>query len=141
MLAEEKIERHTPLGAEVSEACVSSEMCAEASKPVIVYCVSRKPSGSTYHQNMLLLKPELLMRSVKTVLKLAWLSGTTTRMPMITATPRTCHHTEMPLNLATRWLPRMLMSTCSARMIANRTKVSRNPCRESPKLSPSRLTL
>ena len=73
-------------------------MWAEASKPVIVYCVSRKPSGSTYHQNMSWLKPELLMRSVKTELKLAWLSGTKMRIPMITATPARCHHTEMPLN-------------------------------------------
>ena len=36
---------------------------------------------------------------------------------MITATPMTCHQTEMPLMRATRWLPAMLMSAWKARMI------------------------
>src|ERR1044072_9519352 len=47
MRAVEKIERHTPLAAASAAPWVSSEMCAQESKPVIVYCVSRKPSGST----------------------------------------------------------------------------------------------
>ena len=81
------------------------------------------------------------MRSVKTVLKLAWLSGTTMRIPMITATPARCHHTEMPLNTATRWLPRMLMKTCSPRMSAKRMNVSRSPWTASPKFSPRTSTL
>ncbi len=46
--------------------CVSSDRWADASKPVIVYCVSRKPSGRMYHQYMLSEKPELLIVSVKT---------------------------------------------------------------------------
>ena len=50
---------------------VSSDRWAEASNPVIVYCVSRKPSGSTQNQNPKPLvlpppKPELLNRSVNT---------------------------------------------------------------------------
>src|SRR6478752_5742208 len=45
--AEKKIERQTPLAADSAAPCVSSEMCAHESKPVIVYCVSRKPSGNT----------------------------------------------------------------------------------------------
>ena len=47
-------------------------------------------------------KPELLIVSVKTNEKLWWLSGPTTRITRITATPATCHHTEMLLNIATR---------------------------------------
>ena len=42
-----KIERQSPWAAAFDAPPVSSETCAEASKPVIVYCVSRKPSGST----------------------------------------------------------------------------------------------
>src|SRR3954453_2452796 len=57
--ADQNTDCHTPLAADLAAPCVSSEMCAEASKPVIVYCVSRKPSGSTYHQNIPLPKPEL----------------------------------------------------------------------------------
>src|SRR4051812_20887941 len=41
--ADQKIDRHTPLAAPISASRVSSEMCAHESKPVIVYCVSRKP--------------------------------------------------------------------------------------------------
>jgi hypothetical protein len=36
-----------PFAAAFEAADVSSDRCAEASKPVIVYWVSRKPSGST----------------------------------------------------------------------------------------------
>ena len=59
-----------PRAAALAAPAVSSETCALASKPVIVYWVSRKPSGSTYHQNMLDEKPELLMWCVKTKLAL-----------------------------------------------------------------------
>src|ERR1044072_4384045 len=33
--------------------CVSSAMCAEASKPVIVYCDIRRPRPNTYQKTML----------------------------------------------------------------------------------------
>ena len=33
--------------------CVSSAMCAEASKPVIVYCDISSPSPNTYQKTML----------------------------------------------------------------------------------------
>ncbi len=36
-----------PLAALLAAPWVSSDRCAEASYPVIVYWVSRKPSGST----------------------------------------------------------------------------------------------
>ena len=40
-----------PLAAAFDADAVSSERCAEASKPVIVYCVSRKPNGTIANQN------------------------------------------------------------------------------------------
>src|SRR6478735_5867126 len=50
--------------------CVSSDMWAEASKPVIVYCDISSPSPNTYQKTMLPKpdpeKPELLIVSVKT---------------------------------------------------------------------------
>ena len=50
---------------------VSSERWAEASNPVIVYCVSRNPNGMIAKKNPKLVvlplpNPELLNRSVKT---------------------------------------------------------------------------
>ena len=44
-----------PLAAAVDAASVSSERCAQASKPVIVYCVSRKPKGTMKNQNPMVL--------------------------------------------------------------------------------------
>ena len=41
---------HRPRAAACEAPRVSSDTCAHASKPVIVYCVSRKPSGSTKNQ-------------------------------------------------------------------------------------------
>ena len=60
-----------PLAAPVAAESVSSERWAQASKPVIVYCVSRKPNGMTAKKKKRLLvlpseNPELLNRSVKT---------------------------------------------------------------------------
>jgi len=69
---------------------------------VTVYIVSRKPSGSTYHQNMPSPNPEAFAVSVNTKSTLWWRSGTKTRIAMITATPATCQNTEMLLNSATR---------------------------------------
>ena len=46
-----------PLAAALLADSVSSERCAEASKPVIVYCVSRKPNGTIANQNA---KPPVL---------------------------------------------------------------------------------
>ena len=59
------------MAAAVDALEVSSDRCAQASKPVIVYCVSRKPNGMMMNQNpgldVLPSKyPELLNRSVKT---------------------------------------------------------------------------
>ena len=67
-MPEKKIERQRPCAAAFEAPPVSSETCAEASNPVIVYCVSKKPSGSTRNQYQPSPKPELLMRSVNTKL-------------------------------------------------------------------------
>ncbi len=40
-----------PLAAALDAAAVSSDRWAEASKPVIVYCVSRNPNGTIANQN------------------------------------------------------------------------------------------
>ena len=40
-----------PLAAAFAAEPVSSERCAEASNPVIVYCVSRKPNGMIAKKN------------------------------------------------------------------------------------------
>ena len=60
-----------PLAAAFDADAVSSDRWAEASNPVIVYCVSRKPNGTIANQKPKLLvapslKPELLKRSVNT---------------------------------------------------------------------------
>ena len=60
-----------PLAAAVDAVEVSSDRWAEASNPVIVYCVSRKPNGTIANQKAKPLvlppaKPELLKRSVNT---------------------------------------------------------------------------
>ena len=61
-----------PLAAAFAAPWVSSERWAEASKPVIVYWVSRKPNGMITNQKAMRAGatrptyPELLNRSVKT---------------------------------------------------------------------------
>ena len=66
-----------PLAAESAAECVSSDRWAEASYPVIVYCVSRAPRGNTMkmkpHPFVFPPKnPVLLTVEVKTILALAW---------------------------------------------------------------------
>src|SRR3954468_2360456 len=50
-MAEKNTERHTPCDAAIAAPRVSSAVCAEASYPVCVYIVSRKPTGITRNQN------------------------------------------------------------------------------------------
>ena len=80
----------------------------------------------------------MLNRWVKTNLADAWWSGTKIRTSRITATPMTCHHTEMPLILATRWLPAMFTRAWKARMI---TKSQNVPEKKSPETPLNRLKL
>jgi hypothetical protein len=114
-----------PLAAPSAASCVSSDRWAEASNPVIVYWVSRKPSGSTYIQYPSPLvsppasPPLLLTRIVKTSEMLMCFSGRKTRMRMMTAAPTTCHHTEMLLSVARMDPPKMLTQAVRARMARN----------------------
>src|SRR5690625_399501 len=101
-MAEYAIDRQMPLAAPCEAAAVSSDRCADASKPVIVYCVSKKPSGNTRNQYFASSYPELFKRSVKTKLRLWCWSGTTARIRITIAAPATCHHTEMLLSTAIR---------------------------------------
>jgi hypothetical protein len=103
---------------------------------VTVYIVSRKPIGSTYHQNIPWPKPELLIVSVKTKFALWWWSGTKMRTAMITATPRTCHHTEIPLNSATRCEEKMFRTACNARMTTNTAKTSESVTESEKSMTP-----
>ena len=93
---------------------------------MIVYCVSRKPERQHVEPDTCCRgKPELLKRSVKTNSADAWWSGTKIRTSRITATPMTCHHTEMPLMRATRWLPAMFTRAWKARMTTKSQNVPR----------------
>ena len=107
---------------------------------MIVYCVSRKPSGRTRNQNITPFVappsyPELLIRSVNTQLMLWWWSGTTIRISTMSAAPATCHHTDTLLMTARRWLEKMLASAASTRITTNSMKtrcqgvVGRRSCR------------
>jgi len=50
---------------------------------------------------------------------LEWWLGTNTSSTTITATPRTCHHTEMPLKIDTRWPEKTLIRPCRIRIKMN----------------------
>src|SRR6476659_4480058 len=92
-----------PLGDEVSASWVSSDMCAEASKPVSVYCALSRPTRATYSgmprnrrpKPWLASKPVLLTvveKTVPTLVVVCWLSRTQTMT--ISDTPTTCHQTD-----------------------------------------------
>src|SRR6476619_8290418 len=91
-----------PLAAPLAALLVSSDRCADASYPVIVYCVriaeigstnSRKPQPDVEPPNM----PLLLIVLANTSLKLACCAGMAHKITMTAAAPATCHHTEMLL--------------------------------------------
>src|SRR3954469_24717579 len=107
------MDRQMPLAAAFDAVAVSSDRCADASNPVIVYCVSSRPRGSTRNQNFTSLtappsNPELLILVVNTQLIAWWVFGTKARMPITRAAPTTCHHTEMLLITAIRRPPQRL---------------------------------
>src|SRR4051812_1441530 len=102
-IAEYRMDCQIPRAALLAAPWVSSDRCAEASYPVIVYWVSRKPRGSTYSQKVVPLpNPELLIRSVKTNDRLWWVSGVKISTRTTIAAPNTCHQTEMLLITASR---------------------------------------
>ncbi len=90
-----------PLAAVSAALFVSSERCAEASYPVIVYWVSSAPMGRTTTRNpspwvLPPKKPVLFTVEVNTDEALAWWCGRKTRMRTMAAararatTPRCC---------------------------------------------------
>src|SRR5690349_13052465 len=113
----------SPRAAECAAPCVSSDRCADASNPVIVYCVSRNPSGSTYNQYMPSEKPELLIRSVKTKdgdwYSFAVMSSTSTTA----AAPNTCQYAETLFTSASRCDWKMLISATRTIRTTNSTNV------------------
>src|SRR3954468_7073853 len=117
-----------PLAAAPAALMVSSDGCADASEPVIVYWVriaaigstnSRKPQPDEEPPNM----PLLLIVLANTSPKLACWSGMAHRITITAAAPATCHHTDTLLMIASRWDEKMLMSAEIARMTTNITKV------------------
>src|SRR6476620_2943214 len=118
------MDRQMPLAAAPAALLVSSERCAEASYPVIVYWVRIAEIGSTKNNQPAPLvspsnSPLLLIVWANTSEKLAWWSGTRNRITMTAAAPTTCHHTEMLLMTASRWLEKMFTTAATARMMRN----------------------
>src|SRR5262245_61481460 len=114
-----------PFAAALAALLVSSDRWADASYPVIVYCVriaeigstnSRKPQPDVEPPNM----PLLLIVFANTSPKLACCSGMAHRITITTAAPATCHHTETLLMMASRCAEKMLMIADIARMATNK---------------------
>src|SRR3954453_1931252 len=103
---DQNTDRHTPLAAPSAAPRVSSEMCADASYPVCVYIVSRKPWVRMNSQKKPVTlppsQPELLILCVKTKLTDWWCEGTNARMPITIRMPITCHQTDTLFRAATR---------------------------------------
>src|SRR6478735_4369789 len=127
-----------PWAAAFAAPWVSSDRWTEASNPVIVYWVRMKPNGMITNQNAIVLvdpsdHPDPLNLSVKTWDTLRCWSGTKSRTPIRNVAPTTCHHTEMLLNSARRWLEKMLITVMSARIA---TKIRKTRLREKVSYQP-----
>src|SRR6185436_11263921 len=83
---------------------VSSAMCAEASKPVIVYCDISRPSPNTNQNTIapkpLPEKPELLIVSPKTYPSDWCRSGTMIMTRTMNTTPAMCQYAEIVFSIA-----------------------------------------
>ena len=120
-----------PLAAALDADAVSSDRWAEASNPVIVYCVSRKPNGTIANQNAKLvvlpsLKPGVVEPLGEDVAERLVLVGDEDQDQHDRAAPTTCHQTETLFMIAIRWLLKMLStaaSTSTTRKMRN-TRVS-----------------
>jgi hypothetical protein len=108
-----------PLAAAVEADAVSSDRWAQASKPVIVYCVSRKPNGTTANQ-----KPSSrCCRRVagvveplgEDVAERLVLVGHEDQDQHDAEAPTTCHHTETLFMIAIRWLLKMFSTEITTR--------------------------
>ena len=94
---------------------------------MIVYCVRIAAIGSTKMSQPKPLSPlnipVLLTVVAKTSPKLACRLGMIHRIATTATAPATCHHTEMLLMTASKWLEKMLMSAEITRMMTNRMNV------------------
>src|SRR5271169_2832087 len=88
-ISEMPMELTMPRGAEMSALWVSSDMWAEASYPVKVYCAIRRPIMKT---NQGTPSVDWFSNLVKTNEAEAWWLGTKNRTTAMVSTPRMCHH-------------------------------------------------
>src|SRR3712207_3126647 len=104
---------HMPVAAIREALFVSSAVWAEASKPVIVYCASRRPRPQTNRNvNPPVVpppKPELFTVSVNTYESDWCRSGTTIRTTTMTATPIMCQYAEIVFRPAVTLILKKLM--------------------------------
>src|SRR3954452_5418894 len=101
-----------PMAAEREAFRVSSLMCADASKPVIVYWAISRPMPNT-KKNALSENPELLIVWVNTNAA-DWWCGTTASTTTISPTPTMCQYAEIVLSRACRPTPNRFIPRCSA---------------------------
>ena len=85
--------------------CVSSDMWAEASYPVNVYCAIRSPIMKTNHGTP---SVDWFLNVVKTNDAEAWWLGTKKSTAAMIRTPPMCHHTLTSERNATTLTPNVL---------------------------------
>src|SRR5262249_29143749 len=102
-ITETTTDMYMPTAAMREALCVSSAMCADASKPVIVYCAISRPRPNT-SQKAAWLNPVTLWPypvafavPVKTYDSDWWWLGTKIKMTTITATPTMCQYADTVL--------------------------------------------
>src|SRR5271169_6515218 len=105
-ISEMPMELTMPRGAEMSALWVSSDMWAEASYPVKVYCAIRSPIMKT---NQGTPSVDSFSNFVKTKDAEAWWLGTKKRTTAIVSTPRMCHQALTSDRKATTRTPKVLM--------------------------------
>src|SRR5687768_6623816 len=105
-ITETTTDMYMPTAAIRDALCVSSAMCADASKPVIVYCAINRPVANTYQNTGLpklmsaLPKPDAFTVSPNTYPSDWWLSGTRSSTPTMKRTPAMCQYAEIVFSSA-----------------------------------------
>jgi hypothetical protein len=114
----------TPMGALQEAFRVSSERCADASKPVSVYCDMRAPQQATYAGLARTLHPSYpvapvpSLKEAKTNLAL-WCVGAFAKTAMaIDVMPRECKTMELLLRYRNMWIPKVLIMPWETRTAA-----------------------
>ncbi len=111
------MERTMAFGASVRAPTVSSLTCAEASKPVMVYCASSRPRLKRYTVSI---TPPVqpVSNALSGALSNAppmprLLVGAMNRNPAMMTTPTTCHHTLMSPKIFTRLTLKVFNRPCT----------------------------